>query len=904
MTHMDPITFDPKHYSQHFDAEHVYHTSIPSNASGALRHARSDALPDDICSNPELCVAEFGESNECCESEFFCRNDDSCILSTNSTSTRVRKNGTIGRRHASGETCHYGGIEHYVAVAYFDVDKEERLTLRDPIRLAPSNGVQLGTEDCSFVLTDSNNNVLWQSNQPNAALGCRMVVQADGNLVVNGVENNIVWASNTNSIKLLKLDNGKLRGYDEDDNEVWFSHFTAEELTIALFDINWQQQPTLDNLNGVSDGNGVQLQTEDCALVLMDSSSNLLWQSNAPNAGGQRQRKSYTQTSASASCRIELQDDGNLVVYNVQKDEVVWASNTNSITLLKLDNGKLRGYDEDDNEIWFSHFTAEELTIALFDINWQQQPTLDNLNGVSDGNGVQLQTEDCALVLMDSSSNLLWQSNAPNTNASASCRIELQDDGNLVIYDEQNDVVVWASNTDSIQLLKLEDDGILRGYDSDNNEVWFSHSVNVSPNVAGQISTITNPKRRSMNFQKETTDKGVQLQTEDCALVLMDSSSNLLWQSNAPNTNASASCRIELQDDGNLVIYDEQNDVVVWASKTDSIQLLKLEDDGILRGYDSDNNEVWFSHYSELELAESERDAIESIERANHFLQQKDEATPRFLPHLSRINPTQTKEDAMGWKRTIYCHGTNADITYVHVYKAGGSAVEQLSDECQQTSLRNNFVINPDTGKASAMAKKFGAVNGMLATFVRDPIDRFCSAVAEIYASGHLWKWNPDPDHPEKWVGEMIASIQREKWLWNAHTTPQNVVLRHNNGTKLPMAFVGSTGSFNRDLKALYAKTGALHTPTFKVVHGPEQAKHAETLRGKKELICRKISQDDLLFLCKMYYEDYIAFDLTPPNECRSLFASKEESRESELDKFDRDLQRPHTHTSHHNILD
>lgn len=57
----------------------------------------------------------------------------------------------------------------------------------------------------------------------------------------------------------------------------------------------------------------------------------------------------------------------------------------------------------------------------------------------------------------------------------------------------------------------------------------------------------------------------------------------------------------------------------------------------------------------------------------------------------------------------------------------------------------------------------------------------------------------------------------------------------------------------------------------------PTQAKHGETLRRKKELICQKISEDDLLFLCKMYYEDYIAFDLTLPNECRSLFASKED---------------------------
>merc|ERR1712127_279652 len=119
----------------------------------------------------------------------------------------------------------------------------------------------------------------------------------------------------------------------------------------------------------------------------------------------------------------------------------------------------------------------------------------------------------------------------------------------------------------------------------------------------------------------------------------------------------------------------------------------------------------------------------------------------------------------------------------------------------------------------------------------------------------------------------MIASIQRMKWLWNEHMMPQHIFLRHNNGTKLPMAFVGSMNSYNRDLMALYGKVGAIHTPTIKVVHGPEQTKYAEILRGKKALI-RKVSEDDLLFLCKLYYEDYIAFDLAPPDGCRSLFSA------------------------------
>lgn len=172
----------------------------------------------------------------------------------------------------------------------------------------------------------------------------------------------------------------------------------------------------------------------------------------------------------------------------------------------------------------------------------------------------------------------------------------------------------------------------------------------------------------------------------------------------------------------------------------------------------------------------------------------------------------------------------------------------------------------------------FGTVSGTIATFVRDPIDRFYSAVAEIYAAGldnpaDHDRWNPDPNAPQTWVKEMVDSIKRKGFLWNDHIIPQNIFLRHNNGTKLAMEFVGSMKSYNRDLKALYGKAGAIHAQTIKVVHGPEQTKFAEILRGKKAFI-RAVSEDDLLFLCKMYYEDYIAFDLIPPNNCRSLFSN------------------------------
>lgn len=95
----------------------------------------------------------------------------------------------------------------------------------------------------------------------------------------------------------------------------------------------------------------------------------------------------------------------------------------------------------------------------------------------------------------------------------------------------------------------------------------------------------------------------------------------------------------------------------------------------------------------------------------------------------------------------------------------------------------------------------------------------------------HIDRTLSDPDRNEKCVEEMIASIERKQWLWNEHTTPQNIALRHNNGTKLPNHGIrGLTGQLWPRFEGALRKDRILqersgHTPTLKVVHGPDQAK-------------------------------------------------------------------------------
>ena len=64
--------------------------------------------------------------------------------------------------------------------------------------------------------------VVWQSNAPNSLLSCRTMIHDDGNVVIVHANGNVIWASETNSIVSLRLDDdGILRGYNSDSAVVW-----------------------------------------------------------------------------------------------------------------------------------------------------------------------------------------------------------------------------------------------------------------------------------------------------------------------------------------------------------------------------------------------------------------------------------------------------------------------------------------------------------------------------------------------------------------------------------------------------------------------------------------------------------------------------------------------------------
>ena len=172
--------------------------------------------------------------------------------------------------------------------------------------------------------------------------------------------------------------------------------------------------------------------------------------------------------------------------------------------------------------------------------------------------------------------------------------LNLQGDGNLVLYNDFR--AAWATMTffNSPNILVMQTDGNLVEYNTNWQPIWNSGTENnpgaylvlqndgnlviYSSNGSPLWATMTtvNP-----NFQNRLDDK---------------LSSNQVLFKGQFIQNAARTSRLVLQGDGNLVLYNSNNQAV-WASWTvgSNAKYLILQSDGNLVLYNSNNQAVWAS---------------------------------------------------------------------------------------------------------------------------------------------------------------------------------------------------------------------------------------------------------------------------------------------------------------------
>ncbi|MBC7741556.1 MAG: hypothetical protein H7061_05135 [Bdellovibrionaceae bacterium] len=351
----------------------------------------------------------------------------------------------------------------------------------------------------------------------------------------------------------------------------------------------------------------------DGNLVLYAANHSVLWESD-------------TSGSCSQNCKLAFQEDGNLVLYRDGKP--YWASNTtgsgnklrftdeppyvsmldsNSHVLVekivgsKMVTGQiLRASTNSAPEIGTNSqvptpISAEIVKVQIPETRTQNQRpianddvltfmgsqfSLETDQSKSSGNLKILMQADGNLVLYEES-RALWASNTSADCVNAKCQALFQDDGNLVLY--RDNKPYWATQTFGSGL-KLEIKNTapfvsIKNAAGESIAKLSETAVSIVPQFVANIlpASATDAINRvaaavierlpAAVAPTKTADPIATITVAPAIDCLIFDGSGLILETNQAKGNASA--RIQLQEDGNLVVYDK-NDSPLWATNTSS----------------------------------------------------------------------------------------------------------------------------------------------------------------------------------------------------------------------------------------------------------------------------------------------------------------------------------------------
>lgn len=325
----------------------------------------------------------------------------------------------------------------------------------------------------------------------------------------------------------------------------------------------------------------------NCNLVLYSLAGAVvgggLWSSGTANEG--------------TNCRLEFQNDGNLVIYE-GGGRALWHASTSGSELRLQADGNLVVYDSGGGALWSTHTAyGEDVVVSAGQFLMTGGQILHSANRKLVMGG------DCSLSLFafenGVTGGLAWSSQTAGIGDG--CHLDFQADGNLVLYDKFG-LARWASGTSGTvgAQLRMQADGNVVIYNGANEPLWstFSNWPAEAERRGGGFSLAAGQYLQTQTRKLELQD--------DCDLVLSSVDNfvvgGVLWRSNT--AGAGAGCRVDFQADGNLVLHDGQG-AARWAAGTSGTvdARLRLQSDGNLVIYNTSNEPLWTTHTALPNLA-------------------------------------------------------------------------------------------------------------------------------------------------------------------------------------------------------------------------------------------------------------------------------------------------------------
>lgn len=381
--------------------------------------------------------------------------------------------------------------------------------------------------------------IIWQTNtagQGTAPYKAQM--DTDGDFVIYDSVNTKLWRSytnltNTNSYLTLNNTGGLTIFSKNRSNEIqWMSKFDTSKLsTLGVGELLlpgqsiWSPDGSSYKLTVLSSGN----------LVLYDSSSNIIWQTNTATAGtvvyklkmakngvltlfdGSTGKWSPSGAGGGTAVVLNLDNNGLLTLIDTSNNSIKWVSDCSRITTGPFTSTCLQSWwsskkcttsvskhtnysswlsntgastdiqsifstisttpDETSSQVCYGKSVYEKYKISTLPSGAaiSSSTTSYNANRLwsPDGTSYSLIPQNNGnLVLYNSSGTSVWSSGTSGT--SSPYKLYMQTDGNLVLYDKSN-TAKWSSGTTGSGVkLVLTNDGIFYLVDSSNKLKWIS----------------------------------------------------------------------------------------------------------------------------------------------------------------------------------------------------------------------------------------------------------------------------------------------------------------------------------------------------------------------------------------------------------------------------------------------
>jgi len=224
-------------------------------------------------------------------------------------------------------------------------------------------------------------------------------------------------------------------------------------------------------------------------------------------------------------------------------------------------------------------------------------------------------------------------------------------------------------------------------------------------------------------------------------------------------------------------------------------------------------------------------------------------------------------------------------LLYSSIAKSGSSTIRvmlrAISNGSNPEKLSRRAYREKNGGQKLPSERKF------FFTFVRDPIERFLSAYAEVWRRGKFWfsgmvyqnrMFKLPPIALKAEAMALFIDRLADEGFWDGHLEPQTVKITNQNlNSCLPFNFIGRLENFEQDILHVFDVAKVKRERWIKTWERGRTTPSEE--KEKLRQIFNRQTQARVKTICRVYSLDFLNFGYPYPDACKEMNLTAQESK-------------------------